>query len=441
MESRSYFGRLLAAALAALAVAAVFVFLKANTRAQTLLVEEFEAREARTLGVAAWILAEKAPYSGLEGLQSLVNELGKRLGVRVTYVSQGKVLADSEVEPDHLGELTDHSDRPEIVEALGGRPAGKSTRHSETLGKDMLYMAQASKDLAGLPDGVVRIACPYTDVARELDASRDRVLALVAVMALCAAALAAFVLVRARRVLATFSLAVETIAGGDVPDKIRIYPGSEFKSLADSINALSKKLRKNRRSLHDALSQYEAVLDKMTDPVAVLDEAGLILAHNPAMENLLGAGIDGRHALETGLGVEVHEALKKGLADPTPAPRRFTATLAKDKDMDVDLVAFHTARGKRRFIVLAHDVTTIKQAERLLRAFVINASHQLRTPLTSIRGYAATLLDNPPADPAQARGMLETVLKRSEEMSAVITELLQTASPQAAEAKPDAEAR
>ncbi|GAB6036877.1 hypothetical protein JCM15519_14360 [Fundidesulfovibrio butyratiphilus] len=441
MESRSYFGRLLAAALAVLAVAAVFVFVKANTRAQTLLVQEFEGREARSLGVAAWILAEKAPYSGLDQLRSLVDELGKRLGVRVTYISGGKVLADSQVAAEHLAELTDHSDRPEIVQALDGHTMGKSTRHSETLGKDMLYMAQSARGLAGLPDGVLRIASPYSDVARELDASRERVLALVAVMALCAAGLAVFVLVRARRVLARFSRAVESIAGGETPDKIRVYPGSEFKSLADSINSLSKKLRKNRRSLHDTLSQYEAVLDKMTDPVAILDENGVILAHNPALEALVGEEIDGHHALETGLGVQVHEALKQGLADPAPAPRRFAATLATDKDMDVDLVAFHTARGKRRFIVVAHDVTSLKQAERLLRAFVINASHQLRTPLTSIRGYAATLLDNPPADPAQARSMLQTVLKRSEEMSGVITELLQTASPQAVEEKPDAQTR
>ena len=79
---------------------------------------------------------------------------------------------------------------------------------------------------------------------------------------------------------------------------------------------------------------------------------------------------------------------------------------------------------------MLHDVTAIKTAERILREFVINASHQLRTPLTSIQGYAATLLDSPPVDQEQARTMLSTILKKSQDMSGVVTGLLDTATPQ-----------
>ena len=90
-----------------------------------------------------------------------------------------------------------------------------------------------------------------------------------------------------------------------------------------------------------------------------------------------------------------------------------------------------TSRGKRRVILVLHDVTAMKNAERVLRDFVIDASHQLRTPLTSIQGYAATLMDTPPDEPAQARSMLATILKKSQDMGAVVTTLLGKASPQA----------
>ncbi len=440
MGNRPLFSRLLAVSLSVLFCAAVFVFLQSNSRAKTELLQEFKAREANTLKIVEWLVAGKAPYADLKSFREVIGELGRRFNIRVTYVamhvgdgfSPGKVLADSGVEPSRLDELPDHSDRPEIVQARR-EGFGTATRFSDTLTTEMLYMAMPMRTLAGIPDGMLRIAVPYSTVQQVLSESRNQLLAIIAAMAVCAAGLTLFLIRRTQNALRTFSQAVDDLGHEEMPGKIRVYPGLEFKPLADSINSLSKMVRKNSRSLYDTRLQFEAVLANMTDAVAILDQDGNILAHNPALDRLLPGGGDatGQHVLAAGLGLTIHEAVTQCLRPESCTPLRFLAQLANGGHADVDLVPYSTQKGKRRLILVLHDVTAMKNAERILRSFVVNASHQLRTPLTSIQGYAATLLDSPPAQEEQCRAMLSTILKRSEEMRGVVTDLLQTATPQA----------
>ncbi len=432
MQTRSYFIRLLLLALALLTGAAFFIFYQASYKADAELVREFEEREAKTLSMVEWLVASRAPYSGPASLRSLTSEMAKRLDVRITYVVNGKVLAESDLSPEDTEKMDDHSKRPEIVDATKNG-FGKFTRFSTTLKTRLLYMAKPVSGVAGLPDGILRIAVPYTTVQSILDESRSQFIAVVAAMALCAAALAGFLVFRTRGMLLSFSRTVDDIGRGETPDKIRVCPGSEFKPLMDSINVLAKRARKSIRHLKDTQSQLEAVLANMTDAVAVLDQDGSILMHNAALETLLGGkpgGCAGANVLDAGLGADVFRAVKKAQESEEQSPRRFQAHLASGADADVDLLPYLTAKGKRRMILVLHDVTAMANAQRFLREFVIDASHRLRTPLTSIQGFASTLIDNPPEDAAQATSMLTTILNKSRDMGEVVTSLLDNASPQ-----------
>lgn len=437
MQPRPYFTRLLVISLALLFGAAVFIFYETSYHAQAVQLKEFEEREANTLRVVEWLLASKAPYSGVESLRGQIGELSKRFGIRITYIEGGKVLAESDLTPAETEKMEDHSTRPEVVEAVK-TGFGQSNRYSNTLQTEMLYVATSMKGTAGLPDGVLRIAVPFSAVQKSLSESRSRFLAVVAAMVLCSVALVVFLVRRTQAMLRSFGQVVGDLGREAAPDKIRVYPGTEFKPLVDSINVLAKQARTSMRHLHETRCQYEAVLGKMTDAVAVLDQDGVILAHNAALESLLDNPAlppVGRNVLEAGLGLAVHNAVREACGQDSSGPRRFVTTLLGGKIADVDLVPYATAKGKPRLILVLHDITAMKNAELILREFVINASHQLRTPLTSIQGFAATLLESPPEDMEQAQGMLSTILRKSQDMSAVVTELLDTAAPQAESAR------
>jgi len=433
MQPRSYFTRLLALSLALLFCAAVFIFYQSSYDAQSVQLREFEEREANTVRVIEWLVASKAPYASVESLREYILEISKRFAVRVTYVAGGKVLAESGLTPGETDKMEDHSQRPEIVQAMQ-EGLGTSTRYSTTLKTELLYVAVRMQAAAGLSDGVLRIAVPFSGVQQSLADSRSRFMTVVAAMALCAVALAIFLVRRTQTMLRSFSQVVDDLGRQEASDKIRVYPGSEFKPLVDSINVLAKQARKNMRHLHETRSQFEAVMAKMTDAVAVLDQDGIILAHNAALDALLdnpNMPPAGRNVLEAGLGLAVYNAAREAFDTHSPTPRRFATTLLGGKIADVDLVPYTTSKGKQRLILVLHDITAMKNAERILRQFVINASHQLRTPLTSIQGYASTLLETPPEDMDQAKQMLATIYRKSQDMGEVVTELLDTASPQA----------
>ncbi len=92
--------------------------------------------------------------------------------------------------------------------------------------------------------------------------------------------------------------------------------------------------------------------------------------------------------------------------------------------MRVNLEPFSAPGGERRLVLVFHDLTLIRRGERALRDFVANVSHQLRTPLTSIKGFAETLSDNPPGDPAVSARFLATILKNAGHMERIIASML-----------------
>ncbi|MBU4244328.1 MAG: PAS domain-containing sensor histidine kinase, partial [Proteobacteria bacterium] len=98
--------------------------------------------------------------------------------------------------------------------------------------------------------------------------------------------------------------------------------------------------------------------------------------------------------------------------------------LLDSRTVEVSGVPFFDYKGVRKVILVFYDITEMKRSEKGLKDFVANASHQLRTPLTSIKGYSETLLDNPPATPEGGRQFLEIILKNADHMDKVISSML-----------------
>jgi two-component system phosphate regulon sensor histidine kinase PhoR len=195
--------------------------------------------------------------------------------------------------------------------------------------------------------------------------------------------------------------------------------------IAGSINFMAEQLR---RQLEDATAEKEriaAVLAGMTEGVLVLDAGGRVLLANPRFRSLFGihGPIEGRIPLEVIRDAEVDEVLRE-VRSAEPVVRDVEGVGPRELTLQMHAAAF-PARGKRLgTVIVFHDVTEVRRLESMRRDFVANVSHELKTPLTAIRGYAETLASGGvPAD--RTRSFLEVILRHAERLGVLIDDLLQ----------------
>lgn len=430
MTSRPYLTRLLVWSWLALFAALTLIFWRYGEWLGEELVTETTVAAWKNAEIIHWLIEDKAPYADERALQERVTDLGRRFGLRVTYIVNGKVRADSDVPFEALASLEDHSNRPEVVQALA-QGHGADSRRSATLGRQLLYAAKRADDLTpGAGPGILRLASPYFQISEQLNQIWLHVLLIFLPTSACAALLTYLLIRSMGRTMRSFTEAVRAIGEGDYESRIRVPPGPEFQPLAQSINDMAKKIRRHIKTITDERSQRDALFDGLAEGLAVLDHDGRIEAHNQALTRFLPeASLSvGRFPLEATLNLELQQAVNEYLVERArDKPAVLSLTLGQTH-VELRITPFEDRKGRRKLILAFHDVTEIKNAEITLRQFLIQASHHLRTPLTSVKGYAETLRDGVCADPQESRRLLDVIVRNADVMSGVITNMLAMAS-------------
>jgi len=371
---------------------------------------DLEGDVARTLESEARLIREALPADTAEW-GAAVRRIAAQNNRRITLVdSTGLVRADSDFPPGPLPPLENHADRPEIRAALGGQ-TGLATRRSETVGRPLLYVA-----VPGGP-GAVRVAASLSQVDAVVGRAQDAV-AGAALLALAIGALLAFVAGRSiAQPLTAITTAARAIAAGSPPR----FP----RSGVPDIDALVQALRQMHRQLADRFDELRreqaetgALVESMIEGVIAADGRGRIVTANPAARRLLGYGPadplpDLAELFRVKAAREVVDAVLAG--EPV-----------EDRQLEMDGRAFMVnARPLPTggAVLVIHDLTEIRRLEAVRRDFVANVSHELKTPLTSISGYAETLLAEPP-DSDTARRFTSTILSNARRMQRLVDDLL-----------------
>jgi two-component system phosphate regulon sensor histidine kinase PhoR len=401
------------------------------------IVAETEARAVRDLDAVAWLVASAAPKSDPAAFDDWVITLAPKLGCRITYIVDGRVAAESDVDQKNLPGIEDHADRPEVRAAEAGG-LGKDIRVSRTIGRRLVYVARQLSGVPGLPDGILRVAVPWSEVEERLAGAKREAFYILGSALVCALLLMWLMARHMSRTVKTFSEAVQAIGRGDFSRRIRHVPGREFSPLAEAVNAMAGSLFDHVRDLAERRSEREAVFDALAEGLAVIGQDGRITAHNKALAALFDCGPElvGMHPLEACLNLDIQSATRDMLTRTEAGGTwRIRTRLSDGRDVEAALAPFPDRSGGRRLILVLHDVSDILKAEAAMREFLINAAHRLRTPLSSIRGYAETLLDAPPADPAKGRELLSVVLKNAEDIATVLSGMLALAKSRSAAGK------
>jgi two-component system phosphate regulon sensor histidine kinase PhoR len=398
--------RLVAGTLLVLILAVAVLLLAAERSLRRDLVGDIE----RSLEAEAGLIREAlSPDSAEWGAG--VRRLAEQNGRRITLVdATGRVRADSDFPPGPLPAIESHLERPEIRAALAGR-TGVATRRSETVGRTLLYVA-----VPGGP-GAVRVAASLSQVD-EIVRRAEGAVAGAAILALLVGAVLALIAGRSiARPLTGITTAARAIAAGSPPR----FPRSGI----PDIDALVQALRQMHRQLADRFEELRreqaetaALVESMVEGVIAADERGRTVTANPAARRLLG-----------------YDQL-----DPLPdLAELFRAKAAREvvsavlggapvQDREVELDGRSVLLNARPLpaggaVLVMHDLTELRRLEAIRRDFVANVSHELKTPLTSISGYAETLLSLPP-DPGMARTFLQTILGNARRMQRLVDDLL-----------------
>jgi two-component system, OmpR family, phosphate regulon sensor histidine kinase PhoR len=350
-----------------------------------------QAEEARLLAdlTAAVTFMELRPGLAPAGL---VSELDDLLGARVMLVApDGTVLADSGVPGGDVRGMENHGGRPEVMAALAGRTEVVD-RPSPTQGVRALYAA-APVLLGGQQPVVIRLSRP---VAPVLAPARQIVLALGgmgAVSLLLLAAGAGLLQHRLERQLETLrkgTLGMEAGSPGGLPDRDAVGP--EFRPLVGALRRLEEEVLDRLRGLERERDEMQALVDSIAEGVIALTGDARVLRMNRAAADLLEVrqpsdfapiGALVRHP-------ELRDHLEEAVVLPLPA-REF---LLGGRHLRV---SSHPLPGGGAVVTFL-DVTDLRRMEKIRRDFVANASHELKTPLTAMRGFAETLLEGDPPE-------------------------------------------
>lgn len=361
-------------------------------------------------------------------LQKPAETYGQRMGLRVTIIRRdGLVVGDSERKPAELARMDNHLSRPEVQRAMESG-LGEAMRYSATLHENMLYVAVPVAPPGGTtPTGVLRVALPLTEVHRRIhQLYKDLLLAGAAAM-FVALIVAFFSVRRTTRPLEHLIEMTREIGSGRKPTAWPEDRHDEFSRLALTLASMAAKIEEKVGELSRERSQLSAMLSALIEGVVALDQEGRLLFLNPAAERLFqvqSAAVRGRPFLEVLRYSPLNEVLQQTLSTREPVSREITLHSPEERLLNVQTIPVRYSEESIGLLVALHDVTELRKLERVRQEFVANASHELKTPLTSIKGFAETLLDGAIEDPKHNREFVQTILDHAQQLMRLIEDLL-----------------
>jgi len=381
--------------------------------ADAVLRRDLEAETAATLEAEARLVAGFLPADSTRWPE-LAHTAGQQLGRRVTLIdSTGRVRGDADFDRAALAGLENHAGRPEVRAALE-TGVGRAERVSASTNARQLYVA-----VRGGPPGiaVVRVSASLAGVDARIHTVQLAALSAGFLM-LIAAGLVAWLLAGAlARPLAQIAGAARDFAAG----RPAVLPDSRIPELArhvDALRAMHEDLDDRFAELRREREESRTLLEALSDGVLAADARGVIVSANAAARRLLEFRPgDPLPPLTELFHDQQHRALIREVLEGREVERR---------EMDMGdrtvLVSGRTLPDGGTLLVMS-DVTDMRRLETMRRDFVANVSHELKTPLTAIAGYAETLATE--ADPAsQAAGFAATIGQNARRMQLLVDGLL-----------------
>ncbi|MBT6346730.1 MAG: PAS domain-containing protein [Nitrospina sp.] len=386
-------------------------------------------RTTENLKTKAWMLEyqilKSSPTLDSKILNQLSREFGSKTHTQVTiFDPAGKVLGDSQEDPLRMH---NHSDRPELQTALKG-DVGTSIRLSNNSKERTMYLAMPIIS-EGTIQGVVRTSIPVTFIDRELRAIEIKIASAGLMIGLLAAGISLWVSRRISRPIEKMKFAAESISKGEWTDELSVQSDSiEISALADALNKMITQLDERIRTITNQRNEKEAVLSSMVEGVLALDAREHVISMNSAAAKLMGIDskqAEGRAIQEVVRNPDLLRFVSQTLKGKESTEADLIVGNENEKHLQANGAVLQDSQGQAvGAVIVLNDVTRIRRLETVRRDFVANVSHELKTPITLVKGFVETILGGALENRDETERFLKIIGNQINRLNAIIDDLL-----------------
>jgi len=374
------------------------------------------------------IMLQESIYPALasnqtDNLQQRILQLARNIDIRLTVIAEdGTVLADTDQNPTSMD---NHRNRPELQQALEqGR--GIVTRYSHTLSQTMRYLALPVGD-DKLLSGFVRVAMPLSLIDKRLDHLRNVVILAASLTAIIALLVGVWIARSFAMPLRRMTNMAQKLSDGDYQQRLTIDRQDEMGDLAATLNQLALTAAQRMETITKDRNKLATILTGMVEGVIAVDETGHVIHMNEAAGRMIDAipEVCFGKLLTDVISIDaIDDAIKQCLHTrgvvqselKLSSPPRYFELYAT--------ALYEIVNRSTGAVIVLHDVTELRKLERVRRDFVVNASHELKTPVTAIHGLAETMLEDDNMEVDTRKNFLQKIRDQSLRLSELTTDLL-----------------
>lgn len=389
-----------------------------NLRSQT----EFLVESSRT-----FLLNDSD--SDINDVAELVRQFSQLTAIRFTVINpQGLVLVDSH---EAASQMSNHLQRPEIQNALVNG-SGQISRYSRTVGEDLIYYALPVYN-DGVLTGVIRSAYFIGNLNSEISASRNQLLWLAFISSLTGLLLIASGALLQAGSVEKLALIATDISQGNFKGRVPEQNALGLRKLAEVINQLARNSAANISDITADRNRLAAIFAGMVEGVIDIDQNQKILHINDAAAVLLGVNVaesTGKSVWQEVRNSEIIQALDEAIKTRSVVKTQTVLSISKSNNREDSVVDIYAASlsddsgNPIGVVVVLHDITELKSLERIRTDFVANASHELKTPITAIRGLSESVIDDKDIDKETLMHFINRIHAQSIRLSQLVGDLM-----------------
>ncbi|HBI5914051.1 TPA: PAS domain-containing protein [Listeria monocytogenes] len=357
-------------------------------------------------------------------IQKSLDPLGEDIDARITVIdSKGDVVADTKKDPE---KLDNHMNRPEVTDILKkGESVGISIRESDSLGYSMLYVAVPVKHQSKT-DGVLRISISLESVDAAVAKLWGNLALIFGIALVIIAAISVFIARKITRPVREIIEVSTDLANHKYDSRIHGKISGELQDLSISVNTLAESLETQMFEIKQNEQRLNAIVQNLVSGVMLINVDKQVIMTNRTMYQILGeTEITGKPFYEVIKSFALSQLIEATFETKTIQQKEIILYFPREMILDASVSPILGENGEiTGIILLLHDITQIRHLENVRSEFVTNVSHELKTPVTALKGFAETLLDGAMFDEMLLKKFLTIIKEESDRLHRLIMDIL-----------------